>query len=191
MSSVLVFRLYDNNPTVTTINLTVGIEAFWNGVTQVRDTVKCHLRSSTAPYNEIEVASAMLDTYGYGSFNFTTPVAGTYYIEITHRNSLETWSGLPLNLNIGGDIDYSMTTSSSQAYGNNTTHVFGRYCDYSGDVNQDGAINLEDIVQTFNASSSFTTGYVATDVNGNNTVDLTDITYVYNNSRAFVAKVSP
>ena len=186
-----IFRLYDTSPSVTSINLKLGIEAFWNGAAQVSDTVKCHLRNSVAPFNEVEVASAVLDNTGAATFNFSTPVSGSYYIKITHRNSLETWSGLPVNLTAGGVINYDFTTSSSQSFGDNATHVFGRYCDYSGDVNQDGAVNLTDIVETFNASSIFTTGYVVTDVNGNNSVDLTDITYVYNNSRAFVSKVTP
>ena len=59
------FRLYDTQPVVTTLNLTIGIEAFWNGVTQVSDTVKCHLRSAVSPFGEVEVASAVLNNAGY------------------------------------------------------------------------------------------------------------------------------
>ena len=66
-----------------------------------------------------------------------------------------------------------------------------RYCNYSGDINQNGDINLTDLLETYNASSIFTSGYVVTDVNGDYIVDLGDITYVYNNSRAFVAKITP
>jgi hypothetical protein len=58
-------------------------------------------------------------------------------------------------------------------------------------VNQDGVVNLTDLVETYNASSNFTVGYVVTDVNGDNIVDLSDITIVYNNARGFVSKVTP
>ena len=65
------------------------------------------------------------------------------------------------------------------------------YCNYSGDVNQEGAVNLTDLIETYNTSSNFVSGYVPTDVNGNNFVDLTDITIVYNNATKFVSKVTP
>ena len=66
-----ILRLYDNNPAITTLNLKIGIEGFWNGTTQISDTVKCHLRSSVSPYNEVEVAVAVVDNTGNVSFNFT------------------------------------------------------------------------------------------------------------------------
>ena len=186
-----ILRLYDDVSSGITFNITIGIEGFWNGVTQVTDTVKCHLRNSTAPYAEVEVATAVMNSSGQATFTFNSAPAGSYYLEITQRNSIETWSGLPQVIVTGGSHNYDFTTSASQAFGDNMILTSGRYCDYSGDIDQDGAVNLTDVVQTYNASSVFTTGYVPTDVTGNNVVDLSDITIVYNNARAFVAKVTP
>ena len=185
-----IFRLYDNVHPVT-LNLTVGIEGFWDGVSQVSDTVKCHLRNSASPYNEVEVANAVLNNSGAGTFTFNTLPAGSYYIEITQRNSLETWSGLPVSLAPDGTYNYNFTTAATQAYGNNLILKDGKYCNYSGDVNQDGIIDLTDLTLTFNAASTYVNGYVATDVNGDTVVDLTDLVMAFNNSSSFVQKHTP
>jgi hypothetical protein len=186
-----IFRLYDISSTLISFNLTIGIEAFWNGTTQVSDTVICHLRNSTAPYAEVEVSTSVIGNSGFGTFTFNSATAGSYYLEITQRNSIETWSGQPQSVVAGGSYFYDFTTAASQAYGDNMILTFGRYCNYSGDVNQDGAINLTDQVETYNSSSNFITGYVVTDVNGDNLVDLTDITFIYNNARDFISKITP
>jgi len=184
------FRLIDNIPTVT-FNTTVGIQGFWDGTSQVRDTVKCHLRNSTAPYAEVEVSTAYLDNSGFSTFSFNTATSGSYYLEITHRNSLETWSALPQTVVPGGTYTYNFTTAANKAYGNNMILKSGKYCDFSGDVNQDGFVNLTDVLIIFNASSVFSTGYILTDVNGDNIADLSDITIAFNNSQIFVQKVRP
>ncbi len=66
-----------------------------------------------------------------------------------------------------------------------------RYAFYSGDVNQDGTVDLNDIVQTYNAAGIFAGGYVVTDINGDNIVDLNDILIAYNNSAGFVSRITP
>ncbi|MCB0727164.1 MAG: hypothetical protein KDD00_06845, partial [Ignavibacteriae bacterium] len=186
-----IFRLYDQPNTSISLNLTVGIQGFWNGSTQISDTVKCHLRNSVSPYNEIEVSTAVLNTSGNGVFTFNSAPSGSYYLEITHRNSLETWSASPVALTTGGSFAYNFTTSASQAYGNNLILKDGKYCDYSGDVNQNGIVDLTDVVIVNNSASVFTTGYVVQDVNGDNLVDLSDLIITLNNSSMFVAKVIP
>ncbi len=67
----------------------------------------------------------------------------------------------------------------------------GKYCIYSGDPNQDGAINLTDILSIYNSANSFATGYLTTDLNGDRSVNLADILTAYNNSVNFVVKVTP
>ena len=185
-----IFRLIDASNSIT-FNLTVGIQGLWSGVTQVSDTVKCHLRNSVSPYNEIAVTSAVLNSSGNGTFTFSTAPSGSYYIEITQRNSIETWSKFPQAVLQGGSYSYNFTTAASQAFGNNLILKSGKYCDYSGDVNQDGFVNLTDVITIFNASSVFTSGYVQTDVNGDLIVDLSDITIAFNNSNNFVQKSTP
>lgn len=65
------------------------------------------------------------------------------------------------------------------------------YAIFSGDVNQDDAIDLTDIANIFNDASIFQGGYIATDVNGDYFVDLSDVTIAFNNSAAFVSVIRP
>lgn len=174
------------------LNINVGIEGFWNGTTQVSDTVKVELRSSVTPFNTIDASKAVLTSgTGFGSFEFSSAPSGSYYIVVKHRNSLETWSASPVSMSAGGSYNYNFTTSASQAYGNNTVLTFGRYCNYSGDVNQDGAIDLDDVIITYNSAGAFEVGYKVTDVNGDNIVDLNDVLIAFNNASAFVAVMKP
>lgn len=66
-----------------------------------------------------------------------------------------------------------------------------RFGIYSGDVNQDGIIDLTDVVSVNNSATFFTTGYVVNDVNADFIVDLTDIIITNNNSSIFVQKITP
>lgn len=181
-----------DNITSISVNLYIGIEGFWNGTTQVSDTVTAELRSSTPPYNTIDVASTMLTSgTGYGSFEFLTAPAGDYYIVVKHRNSLETWSTLSLSMISGGNYNYNFTSSSSQAYGNNTVLKSGRYCNYSGDVNQDGTIDALDFAYVDNDAAAGLTGYQVTDLDGNNIVDGSDVTIADNNSSMYISVMTP
>jgi len=66
-----------------------------------------------------------------------------------------------------------------------------RYAIFGGDVNQNDAVDLTDVIMTFNSSADFTTGYVVTDVTGDNIADLTDVILIFNNSVNFVQSVIP
>ncbi len=170
----------------------MGIEGFWNGTEQISDTARCYLRSSNSPYSIIDSSKAYLSTWGFATFVFNNAPSGSYYIQTGQRNSLETWSAVPVNLVSGGvSENYDFTTSSSMAYGNNTALKSGRYCNFSGDVNQNGLIDLTDVVLINNASSVFAEGYVVQDVNGDDIVDLSDLIIGLNNASVFVSKITP
>jgi hypothetical protein len=62
----------------------------------------------------------------------------------------------------------------------NTSPV--RYAVYSGDENQDGTVDVGDIIDIYNDLLLGTSGYVVTDVNGDDFVDVSDIIIAYNNS---------
>jgi hypothetical protein len=66
-----------------------------------------------------------------------------------------------------------------------------RFAIYSGDENQDGFVNLTDVVNVYNNATTFINGYVASDMNGDNLTDLSDIVITSNNAGAFVGKVTP
>jgi len=172
------------------MNFYAGIEGFWNGTVQVSDTVKVTLRDQNSPYNIVDQTSVVLDNSGYATVVFNSAASGNYYIQVTHRNSIETWSIAPVNLSSNAN-SYNFTTAATQAYGNNMVLISGKYCDYSGDVDQNGSVELTDVLQVYNSSAVFTSGYVVDDVNGDNVVDLSDIIITYNNASNFVARITP
>ena len=88
-------------------------------------------------------------------------------------------------------MDYDFTISQSQVYGDNQKLISGYWCIYSGDVNNDGTVDLGDLGMIDNDSYNFTSGYVNTDVNGDGFVDLDDLAIADNNGLNFVSVVKP
>jgi len=186
-------------PSSSAINITLIPEGMYDAGTdrlRLRDTVRAYLHSNVSPFGVIDSAVAVIDSVTFtGSFIFANASSGTYYIRVYHRNSIETWSrtgGEPFVQ--GTTMNYDFTSAAAQAYGNNMISVDAspvRYALYSGDVNQDGIIDLNDVIQTYNAAGTFASGYVVTDLTGDNLVDLNDIVMAYNNSTGFVVVVRP
>ena len=79
----------------------------------------------------------------------------------------------------------------TQAFGSNQILKSGRWCFYSGDVNQDGIIDGTDLLRADNDASSFANGYLATDQNGDNVIDGSDLLIVDNNAALFVTLIRP
>ena len=144
---------------------------------RINDSMKVYLRKNVFPYLIIDSAKAIIDSNTLtGTFNFFKTPPGTYYIVVKGRNSLETWSKSGGEyLGSGTFTVYDFTKTKSKAYGNNMIQRGSKYCFYSSDVNQDGAIDLDDYLYTANDANSFVTGYTNTDLNGDNIVDLEDM----------------
>ena len=156
----------------------------------IRDTVTAYLRSIVPPYAVIDSARSVVDSLLHaGSFLFQNAVDGTYYIQLRHRNSLETWSRAGGTAYVAGEpFHFDFTSSASQAYMDNLKQVDGapvRYALISGDVNQDGIIDAGDLSLIDNASALFTTGYTSEDLNGDYLVDATDAQIASNNAAEF------
>lgn len=173
------------------LNLTSIIEGFWNGTVMISDTVKVYLRNSTTPFAKVDSATVKLNTSGIGLLSFTHASSGSYYLSVTHRNALETWSKNPVALTTGGTVSYDFTTAANKAYGDNLTLKISKFTFYSGDIDHNGFINLDDVLGIYNASTVFLSGYVLTDVNGDNITDLSDILIALNNSSNFVSLKRP
>ncbi len=182
------------NGTKYSITLDAIIEGLYNSGTNkmVTDTVKLYLRNISSPWAIVDSAISVLDSSGSGKFNFSNIVLGTsYYMVHTHRNSLETWSrsgGENFNLYA---FSYDFTTDSAKAYGDNLKKQGSKWCIFSGDVNQDGSVDLSDMIVVDNDNANFVTGYVSSDVNGDLSTDLSDMIIVDNNNAAFVGKITP
>ncbi len=179
-----------------TLSQKICIQGFYIPGTDamVSDTVTVYLRNVTSPYEVLDFATGAVDSSGQGTFLFSNAVSGAdYYLQLEHRNSLETWSNTPQQFTASA-LSYDFTTANSQAYGDNMIQVNVspvKFAVYSGDVNQDGVIDLNDVLETYNAANSFTAGYVVTDINGDNIVDLNDVLIAYNNATGFVSVVKP
>ena len=180
-------------PSQKIISLNAFIEGFYDQNTNVMvpDTVTVYLRNSYVPYALIDSAKKILSPSGTGTFAFGKANNATdYYLILTHRNSLETWSAEYKKFT-ADNLSYDFTSSSAQAYGSNLILKVSEYCIYSGDVNRDGNIDLSDIVLVYNDGTNFVTGYVQSDLNGDSAADLNDQLICYNNSVGFVSLISP
>jgi len=158
----------------------------------VTDVVTVELHNSTSPYALVTSKTGVsLSSTGVGSAVFTGGTSGaSYYVVVKHRNSIETWSKNPVTF-VSGSASYNFTTVG-QAFGDNMKLKSGKWCIYSGDVNQDGTVDLNDMTPIDNDASNFVSGpNLATDLNGDQTVDLNDMTVVDNNSSNFVSVVKP
>ncbi len=173
------------------LNLNLLIEGLYNGSSMIADTVTVELRNVNSPFELVHQKKAVVNSVGSANVIFNSSIESElYYIVVKHRNSIETWSdaGNPFT---NGTMSYDFTTSQNKAYGNNLTQKGTMWCIYSGDVDQDGMVDLSDLILVDNDNANFVTGYVSSDVNGNNNSDLSDMIIVDNNNAAFVGKVVP
>lgn len=178
------------------IHSTLSIEGFFHGPTsmlRMSDTVTLYLRSSSAPFQRVDSCTSVIDSATFrGAYNFYNADSGSYYLQIKHRNSIETWSRAGGELLMpGGYYQYNFTNSQNKAYGNNLVFTGNRFSIYSGDVDQNGVINLNDMIAAYNDASQFLTGYKNTDVTGDNITNLEDIILIFNNSAKFIGRITP
>lgn len=180
----------------TNLNLTVIPEGLYDTVSNrlnIRDTVRAYLRNITTPYVIIDSAASVIDSITFtGSFSFMNVSTGNYYLSLEHRNCIETWSKSGGESIVKGNNFYlDFTISQGSAYGNNLKLRSSKWCIYSGDVNQDGIVDLNDLSLTDNDNMFFRTGYLSTDMNGDYIIDLSDLSIAQSNSLNFVVKVTP
>lgn len=173
----------------TFLNLTAIIEGFWDGSVMTNDTVKVFLHNSTSPFAKVDSAKVKLNNSGNGLLTFSHAAAGSYYIVVTHRNSIETWSKFSQAFTPGLTTTYNFTSSADKAFGDNLKFKLGKFTIYSGDVNLDGTVDATDLIEVYN--DNLLAGYVRTDVNGDNFVDVSDLIITYNNSLIVASVIRP
>ena len=129
----------------------------------------------------------------FGNASITLPeylMDKQYYIVLRHRNSIEIWSQKPIL--IQNSVNFDFTTSVTQAYGNNLKWVANAACMYSGDINQDGHINMLDFNLWAHDNINFVYGYyLNTDLNGDGNVDLSDFPFWDSNFYLGVSVIHP
>jgi len=177
----------------------IVIEGLYNSSANslnARDTIRVYLRNTTSPYLMIDSSKAVLDSLNFtAALSFPNANSGTYYIVIKHRNSIETWSRTGgESYNNSSSFNFDFTTDSTKSYAANVKRVDsnpGTYAIFSGDVNQDGAVDATDLSLIENDAGNFQTGYIVTDLNGDNISDASDLALADNNVFDFVGKIVP
>ncbi len=140
----------------------------------IADTITVELHQASYPYSIAYSAIGTISTNGLAKINFPIAASGNnYYIVIKHRNSIETWSALPISFGINTNYDFSSATA--KAFGYNLVDVGNsNYAIYVGDINQDGAVDFNDYPSIDIASSNGVLGYNKSDLNGDASVDFND-----------------
>ena len=139
----------------------------------------------------IDSKKAVLLTNGNVSVSFAQP-AGSYYIAIRHRSTVQTWTANPVACSASTAL-YDFSTAADKAYGDNQVLVeAGIWAFFTGDLNQDDFIDGNDFPAFDTDSFSGVNGeYKATDMNGDGFVDGNDFPVFDVNSFNGVSSTHP
>jgi hypothetical protein len=155
------------------------------------DDVTVELRNTSAPYAVAATTTAVLKTDGSVAAKFNAFPAGNYFIAVKHRNAIQTWSAAAQPFGVS-TATYDFTTAANKAYGNNMIQLeSGVYGFYSGDLNQDEAVDIFDFPLLLNDNDNFSSGYLSTDLNGDGAVDIFDFPLLLNNNDNFIYSSHP
>lgn len=183
-------------PLTKTLNLTILLEGLYNGTTMntamndfeeqwgagIADKITVELHNTlTTSIIEASFTNQNLDVNGNCSIIVPNSFNDLYYLVIKHRNSITTWSSLPVSFNTP-IINYNFTNSITTAFGDNLKMVgAGKYALFVGDVNQDDVIDLSDLVAMDTDLTNGTVAYIVYDLNGDGVVDLSDLVAIDEN----------
>ncbi|MBK6878676.1 MAG: hypothetical protein IPG99_20140 [Ignavibacteria bacterium] len=92
------------NPPPVSLNVTAGIEGFYNGMSQIADTVRVILREASTPFAAIDSSTVFLNNLGNTTAQFSIASDGNYYVQFIHRNALETWTASAIALSRGQTV---------------------------------------------------------------------------------------
>lgn len=190
----------------TTLNLKLFIEGFYDNsshdmrpvmanqgigssTTDV-DTITVELRDANT-FELVASTDAVLQTDGNAVCTYPSAPSGSFYIAVKHRNTVQTWSASPLTFG-ASPVNYDFTNLVSKAYGSNMIQVEPNvWAFYSGDINDDGLIDLIDYSIWESDYLIFGFGYLITDLNGDGLVDLNDYTFWEGNYLTYIFSVTP
>lgn len=177
------------SPGTATLNLKCFIEGYYIGGGMMNsvlnnqglsnpltdcDSVMVELHDATSPYAMAYSYNGVLKTDGTIMCTFPPGAIGnSYYLVVTHRNAIQTWSANPMTISAVNAYDFS--TNSSQAYGSNQASVGGGvWALLSGDINHDLSIDAFDYLIMDPDIANGNSGYLDTDLNGDGSVDAFD-----------------
>lgn len=135
--------------------------------------------------------TSILQTNGLATATFNSAISGSYYLVIKHRNALQTWSASPITVSSSTPL-YDFTTSSLQAYGANMAAIEPNvYAIYSGDLDNDGFIDLPDYSFWETDYNNNSVGSFSSDLDGDSFVDLPDYSIWEQNYNGAVNAIFP
>lgn len=160
--------------------------------TAIADEVTIELHNSlNYPVVEYSVSGLSLDVSGWVQLTVPAAKSGNYYIVVRHRNSVVTASALPVSF-AGNSVEYNFRDAAAKAFGSNMKLMpDGVWAIFTGDLNQDNAVDATDISQAGTHASGFSTGYLTSDCNGDGIVEAADLILIDNNAKSFVHAVLP
>jgi hypothetical protein len=200
------------NTCTTTLNVTAFLEGFYTGTgtmaanlydlgistdATATDSVEVNLWSASNLSSATPNYSVKAVLHTNGTLTAVFPGAtlnNSYYVALKHRNSIETWSAEPVTIVSVGSYDFSTSLSSAYSDGFNDAMKSvsgGKYAIYSGDVNQDGTVDLYDSQITENGAINTLFGYYSSDCNGDGSTDLFDLQLIENNSTLSLFSARP
>ena len=145
------------------------------------DTVIIGLIDS-ATHQSVFCAYSLITTDGYGSCTIPSFLNGHYFfVSIKFRNTFHLLSANTIKLN-GLPLAVDLTNTQNTCCNFDTTN--GVVKAYSGDLNDDGTIDVTDFLIMDNDFQQNATGYLITDLTGNQVVDSFDFTLFNNNLNA-------
>jgi hypothetical protein len=205
-NSLMAYKIADLSKTV---NVKLYLEGFWNSSLQmmnevqdetaskwgngITDKLTLEIKEDSFPFTSIFTYSNLdITTIGNVSIsNIQGNITGNKYIVVKHRNHIETWSANPISFD-GTVINYDFTSSDTKAYGDNQKQVYpGKYAILVGDVNQDGVVDLSDLVEMDSDLTGGTVAYIVYDLNGDGVVDLSDLVTIDENLTNGTVVITP
>jgi hypothetical protein len=194
------------NPCESIVNLKLNIQGYYDADAHAMRAVMANqgVGSSSTDVDDVTVelrdsitnalvvsTTARLKTDGTATATFVTAPSGSFYIAVKHRNAIQTWSSAPQTVG-ATPLTYDFTTAANKAYGDNMIQLeSGVYGFYSGDLNQDEAVDIFDFPLLLNDNDNFSSGYLSTDLNGDGAVDIFDFPLLLNNNDNFIYSSHP
>jgi len=160
----------------------------------ISDFITVVFRDTMAPYDIAYINSNVkLNTNGEALID-SLPISlnnGKYFIVVKHRNHIETWSSQPVAI-IPDEVFYNFSDSSIKSYGATLKQMaVGKFAIRVGDVNQDGVVDISDLVDMDYDITNGTVGFVNNDLNGDGVVDISDLVTIDENLTIGASKITP
>jgi hypothetical protein len=164
-----------------------GISSDLNNV----EVITVELYNTASPYSMVASTTAILKTNGAAQASFNASLTGSYYIAVKGKAFLQTWTANPQQISTT-PLSYDFSSNISQAYGNNMRALSnGVWGFYTGDINQDEAIDNSDLSDLFRDIELSAYGALSTDINGDGTVDNLDTDNFFLNIENSIYSIRP